>query len=86
MGDPMGKPSQGILDPDASIRTDARLTELQVAVGRYLRAEYDLERLVPARLLELLQQFERSERRGPLSTSTRRINRFCDRKATPANF
>jgi hypothetical protein len=82
----MGKPSQGILDPDASIRTDARVTEFQVAVGRYLRAEYDLERLIPARLLELLQHFERSERRGLLSTSTRRIDRFCDRKATPDNF
>jgi hypothetical protein len=43
MGDPMGKPSQGVLDANASIRTDGRLTELQVAVERYLRAEYDLE-------------------------------------------
>ena len=71
MGDPMGKPSQGVLDANASIRTDGRLTEFQVAVGRYLREEYDLEQPIPSRLLELLHQLERSEG-AAFSTSNQR--------------
>jgi len=40
------------------IRTDARLNELQQAIGRYLAADYEPEEAMPDRLVALLRQIE----------------------------
>ena len=40
------------------IRTDARLNELQQAIGRYLAAEYELVQPMPDRLVALLRKIE----------------------------
>jgi len=43
------------------MRSDGRLlSELQVAIGRYLQAEYDVGQPLPDRLLALVTQVERA--------------------------
>src|SRR5262245_25947357 len=44
---------------NASARTSGLLTELQAEIGRGLRAEYSIAQPIPARLADLLRQFER---------------------------
>jgi Anti-sigma factor NepR len=56
-----GTPSRGAIGPaphsEASVRSNSRLSEFQVAIGQYLRAQYDdLAQPIPARLVELLGQ------------------------------
>ena len=41
-------------------RNNAILREIQTAIGRGLRAEYDLGQPIPARLVLLLREFERN--------------------------
>lgn len=55
--------TSGAVEPHkaASIRSNAPLTEVQAAIGQHLRAEYVLERSVPAQLANLLKQFEQRE-------------------------
>jgi hypothetical protein len=43
-----------------SRRRDGLLSELQLAIGRRLQAEYDLAQPIPARLAALVRDFERS--------------------------
>jgi hypothetical protein len=43
---------------EASMRSSAALSPVQTAIGRNLRAEYALERSMPARLANLLKEFE----------------------------
>jgi hypothetical protein len=43
---------------DVSMRN---FVEVQAAVGRYLRTEYDLAQPIPARLVDLLRQLERRD-------------------------
>jgi hypothetical protein len=43
---------------EASMRNSGLLSEVQAAIGRYLRAEYDLAQPIPAHLVDLLRQFE----------------------------
>jgi Anti-sigma factor NepR len=38
--------------------------EVQAAIGRYLRAEYDLAQPIPARLVDLLRQLEQRDRQS----------------------
>jgi hypothetical protein len=40
------------------MRTDARLNEIQRAIGRYLAAEYERAQPMPDRLIALLRQIE----------------------------
>jgi hypothetical protein len=40
------------------MRTDARLNELQRAIGRYLRAQYEVVLPMPDQLVALLRQIE----------------------------
>ena len=40
------------------IRTDARLNELQQAIGRYLAADYEPVEAMPDRLVALLRKIE----------------------------
>ena len=40
------------------MRTDARLTEIQGAIGRYLRAQYEVVLPIPDRLVALLRIIE----------------------------
>ena len=40
------------------MRTDARLNELQQAIGRYLAADYEPVEAMPDRLVALLRQIE----------------------------
>ena len=42
----------------ASMRSNGLLSEVQAAIGRYLRAEYDLAQPIPGRLVDLLRQLE----------------------------
>jgi hypothetical protein len=51
-------PSPSILQRQRPLRIDGILSELQAAIGQRLRAEYDLARPTPARLIELLRQLE----------------------------
>ena len=37
------------------------LTEIQAAIGRCLRAEYDTAQSIPARLADLLRQLEQED-------------------------
>ena len=43
---------------EASIRSSGALSDVQVTIGRHLRAQYALERSMPARLANLLREFE----------------------------
>ena len=43
---------------EASTWSNGLLSEVQAAIGRYLRAEYDLAQPIPARLVDLLRQLE----------------------------
>jgi hypothetical protein len=45
----------------ASMRITAALNDVQLAIGRALRAEYDLAQPVPARLVDLLRQLEQQD-------------------------
>ena len=38
--------------------------EVQAAIGRYLRAEYDLAQPIPARLVDLVRQLEQRDRQS----------------------
>ena len=49
---------------DASRKKELSLTEIQAAIGRYLRAEYDLAQPIPARLADLLRQLEQPNSRS----------------------
>jgi Anti-sigma factor NepR len=42
----------------ASMLSNGLLSEVQAAIGRYLRAEYDLAQPIPDRLVDLLRQLE----------------------------
>jgi hypothetical protein len=44
--------------PSVYPQTDARLNELQRAIGRYLGAQYDLAQSMPDRLVALLRKLE----------------------------
>jgi hypothetical protein len=52
-------PSQASRSP-APIESAGLLSELQLAIGRCLQAEYDLAQPIPARLAALVGDFERS--------------------------
>jgi len=56
--------------PQASMRSNGPLSEVQAAIGQRLRAEYAPERSIPARLANLLKQFE--QRNDTLEAMTRR--------------
>ena len=43
---------------EASMRSNGSLSEVQAAIGQRLRAQYALERSMPARLANLLREFE----------------------------
>ena len=52
-------PSRVRQSPSAyPMQTDARLNELQRAIGRYLGAQYDLTQAMPDRLVALLRKVE----------------------------
>jgi hypothetical protein len=64
---PVGEDSIGVIAPTssqlsrprtASTQITAALNEIQLAIGRGLRAEYDLAQPIPARVLDLLTQLE----------------------------
>jgi hypothetical protein len=42
----------------ASMQNNSQLSEIPAAIGRYLRAEYDLAQPIPARLVELVRQLD----------------------------
>jgi hypothetical protein len=44
----------------ASMQSRGLLSEVQTAIGEYLRAEYDLAQSVPSRLLDLVRQVEQT--------------------------
>jgi hypothetical protein len=52
---------------EASIRSSGVLSDVQVTIGRHLRAQYALERSMPARLANLLREFE--QRNGQLEAN-----------------
>jgi hypothetical protein len=43
---------------EASMRSSVALSPVQAAIGRHLRAQYALEQSMPARLANLLREFE----------------------------
>lgn len=51
-------PSRIGLSPSYAKETDAPLNEIQGAIGRYLRAEYDLTQPMPERLVALIRKVE----------------------------
>jgi hypothetical protein len=51
-------PPRSMPHKKASMQSSAVLSSVQAAIGRHLRAEYALERLLPARLANLLREFE----------------------------
>ena len=54
-------PSRARQSPSAyPIQSDGLLSELQAAIGRYLRAEYDLTQPLPERLVILVREVEQS--------------------------
>jgi len=54
-------PSQASRSPgNVSKRSDGLLSELQLAIGRCLQADYDLAQPIPDRLAALVRNFERS--------------------------
>jgi hypothetical protein len=63
--------SRSMPHKEASMRSNGPLSEVQAAIGRCLRAEYALERSVPARLVNLLKQFEQGN--GEPEAMTRQL-------------
>jgi len=51
---------RGFRYADVSKRSDGLLSELQLAIGRCLQADYDLAQPIPDRLAALVRDFERS--------------------------
>jgi hypothetical protein len=45
----------------ASMRNNRQLSQIPAAIGRYLRAEYDLAQPIPARLVDLVRQFDEQQ-------------------------
>jgi hypothetical protein len=43
-----------------SMRTDARLNELQRAIGQYLRKDYELAQPMPDRIVALLRKIDQT--------------------------
>jgi hypothetical protein len=57
---------------EEAAQCNARLSEFQAAVGRYLRAQYDeLAQPIPARLVELLRQVEQGTGRSEVPPGRR---------------
>ena len=56
--------TRGATQSASRSRSKALLTEIQAAVGRCLRAEYDTAQPMPARLVDLLRQLEQRDGRS----------------------
>ena len=55
---PFGEGTRSMPHKEASIRRSGLSSDIQAAIGQRLRAEYALERSMPARLANLLREFE----------------------------
>lgn len=52
---------------EASVPSSGLLSEAQTAIGKYLRAEYDLAQSIPSKLLDLVRQVEQTN--GEVTTA-----------------
>jgi hypothetical protein len=48
----------------ASMHSSGLLSEIQAAIGQYLRSEYDLAQSIPAQLVDLLREVEQPSALG----------------------
>jgi hypothetical protein len=55
---PFGEGTRSVPHKEASIRRSGLSSDIQAAIGQRLRAEYATERSMPARLANLLREFE----------------------------
>ena len=55
---PIGEGTQSMPHKEASIRRSGLSSDIQQVIGQRLRAQYAVERSVPARLANLLREFE----------------------------
>ena len=55
---PFGEGTRSMPHKEASIRRSGLSSDIQDAIGQRLRAEYAIERSMPARITNLLREFE----------------------------
>jgi len=55
---PFGEGTRSMAHKEASIRRSGLSSDIQDAIGQRLRAEYAIERSMPARITNLLREFE----------------------------
>ena len=65
---PIGEGTQSMPHTEASIRRSGQSSDIQQVIGQRLRTQYAIERSMPARLANLLREFEqRNNESGALA-------------------